>query len=108
MPAKIKNLTSINNATCATGGDGIVGDWSRAELEGHVRDEYHLHLAAGADDRPGPASAWKMRPTPKLASSPATDSGRSRRLTSSRSAARLEGRRPGLMTPLAEQEAWTR
>lgn len=27
-------------AWCATGGDGIVGEWSRAELEEHVRDEY--------------------------------------------------------------------
>jgi len=26
-------------AWCATGGDGIVGEWSRAELEEHVRDE---------------------------------------------------------------------
>jgi SAM-dependent methyltransferase len=25
---------------CATGGDGIVGEWSRWELEEHVRDEY--------------------------------------------------------------------
>ncbi|MFP5283243.1 MAG: class I SAM-dependent methyltransferase [Actinomycetes bacterium] len=25
---------------CATGGDGIVGEWSRAELEEHVRDEH--------------------------------------------------------------------
>lgn len=28
------------NAWCATGGDGIVGEWSRAELEEHVRDEH--------------------------------------------------------------------
>jgi SAM-dependent methyltransferase len=27
-------------AWCATGGDGIVGEWSRAELEEHVRDEH--------------------------------------------------------------------
>ncbi len=27
-------------AWCATGGDGIVGEWSRWELEEHVRDEY--------------------------------------------------------------------
>lgn len=27
-------------AWCATGGDGIVGQWSRAELEEHVRDEH--------------------------------------------------------------------
>jgi hypothetical protein len=26
-------------AWCATGGDGIVGEWSPAELEEHVRDE---------------------------------------------------------------------
>ena len=27
-------------AWCATGGDGIVGEWSRAEYEEHVRDEH--------------------------------------------------------------------
>ncbi|CAA9439982.1 MAG: hypothetical protein AVDCRST_MAG35-3177 [uncultured Quadrisphaera sp.] len=27
-------------AWCATGGDGVVGQWSRAELEEHVRDEH--------------------------------------------------------------------
>jgi hypothetical protein len=27
-------------ATGATGGNGIVGQWSRAEYEGHVRDEH--------------------------------------------------------------------
>src|SRR5512133_3132763 len=27
-------------AWCATGGDGVVGEWSRAELEEHVRDEH--------------------------------------------------------------------
>jgi SAM-dependent methyltransferase len=27
-------------AWCSTGGDGIVGEWSRAELEEHVRDEH--------------------------------------------------------------------
>ena len=27
-------------AWCATGGDGIIGEWSRAELEEHVRDEH--------------------------------------------------------------------
>lgn len=27
-------------AWCSTGGDGIVGGWSRAELEEHVRDEH--------------------------------------------------------------------
>lgn len=27
-------------AWCATGGDGIVGEWSRDELEEHVRDEH--------------------------------------------------------------------
>ena len=27
-------------AWCAEGGDGIVGEWSRAELEEHVRDEH--------------------------------------------------------------------
>lgn len=27
-------------AWCATGGDGIVGEWSRAELEEHLRDEH--------------------------------------------------------------------
>ena len=26
-------------ASCSTGGDGVVGEWSRAELEEHVRDE---------------------------------------------------------------------
>ena len=26
-------------AWCATGGKGVVGEWSRAELEEHVRDE---------------------------------------------------------------------
>jgi hypothetical protein len=27
-------------AWCATGGDGVEGEWSRAELEEHVRDEH--------------------------------------------------------------------
>lgn len=27
-------------AWCATGGDGIIGEWSRAELEEHIRDEH--------------------------------------------------------------------
>jgi ubiquinone/menaquinone biosynthesis C-methylase UbiE len=27
-------------AWCATGGDGVIGEWSRAELEEHVRDEH--------------------------------------------------------------------
>lgn len=27
-------------AWCATGGDGTIGEWSRAELEEHVRDEH--------------------------------------------------------------------
>lgn len=27
-------------AWCATGGDGVVGEWSRAELEEHARDEH--------------------------------------------------------------------
>jgi SAM-dependent methyltransferase len=27
-------------AWCATGGDGVVGEWSRAELEDHIRDEH--------------------------------------------------------------------
>jgi ubiquinone/menaquinone biosynthesis C-methylase UbiE len=27
-------------AWCATGADGVVGEWSRAELEDHVRDEH--------------------------------------------------------------------
>jgi len=27
-------------AWCATGGDGIVGEWGRAELEDHIRDEH--------------------------------------------------------------------
>lgn len=27
-------------AWCATGGDGVVGEWSRSELEEHVRDEH--------------------------------------------------------------------
>jgi ubiquinone/menaquinone biosynthesis C-methylase UbiE len=27
-------------AWCATGGDGVIGEWSRVELEEHVRDEH--------------------------------------------------------------------
>ena len=27
-------------AWCATGGDGVVGEWSQAELEDHIRDEH--------------------------------------------------------------------
>jgi ubiquinone/menaquinone biosynthesis C-methylase UbiE len=27
-------------AWCGTGGDGVVGEWSRAELEDHIRDEH--------------------------------------------------------------------
>jgi SAM-dependent methyltransferase len=30
-------------AWCATGGKDIVGDWSRAELEEHVREEYSTY-----------------------------------------------------------------
>jgi hypothetical protein len=28
------------DAWCASGGDGVEGEWSRAELEEHVRDEH--------------------------------------------------------------------
>ncbi|MDQ6805541.1 MAG: class I SAM-dependent methyltransferase [Actinomycetota bacterium] len=36
-PAEIEERVE---AWCATGGDGVVGEWSRAELEEHVRDEH--------------------------------------------------------------------
>jgi len=59
-------------AWCATGGDGIVGEWSRAELEEHVRDEHSTFTWLLEPMIGAPVSPWRRRCTQPTVSLPAT------------------------------------